>query len=370
MEITNVLRCNIRGRRSDLKGLDYKNKWGTIFRSLVTTIMSSILDELVRRAGTRQLDFSMNRSERIPRIPRPATPRQVAKAEEQLGFPLPPLLRDIYLRVGNGGFGPGCGLFGLASSKPPPNEFHDRTLVQTYTSFRYRSERVRWDEKLLPICTWGCSYFSYLDCALPQAPVMLFDEDSHGHGPWECAFALQAKSFEEWMRRWLEGEDLWKGTSLYGEPKLGYQEAAKDDAPVCLSRTYSVAPDALFEAWLAPKIARRWLFRPPDTRLVRMELNASVAGRFSITVNRAGNESQYSGQYEVIERPRRLVFTLEVSFLFGAASRVSIEVTPVPAGSRLDLTHTGLPGRVVAGPWNHMLDVLGRVLTDRRRATQ
>jgi hypothetical protein len=43
----------------------------------------------------------------------PVTMEELAQAEEQLGFALPALLRRIYLEVGNGGFGPGYGLFAL-----------------------------------------------------------------------------------------------------------------------------------------------------------------------------------------------------------------------------------------------------------------
>lgn len=308
----------------------------------------------------------MERGPLALKIQPPVTPRQIAKAEAQLGFRLPALLRDIYLKVANGGFGPGTGLFGLASSTHAANEFRAWTLAGIYTSFRYRSHRVRWDEKLLPICTWGCTYFSYLDCALPQAPVMLLDENSHGHGPWDCALALQGKSFEEWMRRWLDGEDLWESVGLYGEPKFAFEEEAEDHAPVRLSRNYGVAPEAVFDAWLTPRVARRWLFKGPNFTFVRIEMNARVGGRYSVRLNHADKEIDYSGVYEVIERPHRLVFSVQVPALFKDASRVSIDIAPAPRGSRLDLTHTGLPGRVLIGPWNYMLDTLGRVLTDRQ----
>jgi hypothetical protein len=46
----------------------------------------------------------------------PATLEQVAEDEERLGFSLPALLRQVYLQVGDGGFGPGYGLFSLTAS--------------------------------------------------------------------------------------------------------------------------------------------------------------------------------------------------------------------------------------------------------------
>jgi hypothetical protein len=101
--------------------------------------------------------------------------------------------------------------------------------VDLYDAFRREPTRDEpWGEKLLPICTWGCTYFSYLDCALPQTPVLAVDQNSHGHGPWACAFSLHAHSFEEWMQRWVRGEDLWHSIGLYGEPKFAFEEYADD----------------------------------------------------------------------------------------------------------------------------------------------
>lgn len=154
----------------------------------------------------------------------PITAEDVRGAEANLGFDLPPLLRDIYIGVGNGGVGPGYGLIGIDCGRP----FHpgiSSDLVGLYRSFRRRPSRDEpWAAGLLPICHWGCSYFSYIDCALPAAPVMALDEDSHGHGPWGCAFSLHAASFEEWMERWIGGEVLWKSFNAVGAPKFWFQE--------------------------------------------------------------------------------------------------------------------------------------------------
>lgn len=327
--------------------------------------MSALLDELLRRSHTGQLHTSMD-EDRIANPP--ATGAQIEAAETRLGFALPPLLRRIYSEIGNGGFGPGYGLFPLSGRADDPSGHDGYGVVDLYFSFRYRYSPLgqRWAERLLPICHWGCSYFSYLDCAVPLTPVISLAEDNHGDGPWGCAINLHAQSFEDWMRRWLDGEDLWQSFGAHGEPIFYKEEYADDDAPVRLSRSYSVAPEALFEAWLTPSLARRWLFIGPDAELVHAEVDARVGGRYSICVNQAGKEIEYSGAYETIERPGRLAFSLQAGALLQGTSRVSVEVTPIPGGSRLDLTHTGLPGRVVGGPWNHMLDALGRVLTDRR----
>src|SRR5437588_8306477 len=68
-----------------------------------------------------------------PRIYPPATPVMVGSAEQALGFALPPVLRRIYLEVGNGGFGPGYGLIGV-----PGGAVDDtgHNIVELYQGFR------------------------------------------------------------------------------------------------------------------------------------------------------------------------------------------------------------------------------------------
>ena len=185
----------------------------------------SLVAELQRRGRTGALATSMD-SAPCSLYP-PATAEQIARTETLLGFALPPLLRDLYREVANGGFGPGYGLIGVEGGAPAYEGTRDTNIVFLYKSFLHTPTRNEpWSAKLLPICHWGCDYYSYLDCALPQTPVLAIDQNSHGHGPWGCAFSLHAHSFEEWMQRWADGENLWKTIGLYGEPKFGFEEEA------------------------------------------------------------------------------------------------------------------------------------------------
>lgn len=180
----------------------------------------SILGELARRRDSATLGASMDTGRVYPL----ASAAQIDAAEASLGFQLPPLLRDIYLTIGNGGFGPGYGLIGIDDGAPLHAGGREWRVADLYQAFRLSHTRDEpWGKEMLPVCTWGCTYFSYLDCALPKAPVMALDENSHGHGPWGCAFSLHAASFEEWMDRWLSGENLWATIGLSGEPKFGFE---------------------------------------------------------------------------------------------------------------------------------------------------
>lgn len=156
----------------------------------------------------------------------PATPEHIHRAEDCLGFRLPMLLRDIYLGVGNGGFGPGCGLLGIEGGHSFRSGGERYDAVSLYQAFRQRREPrgSAWEHGLLPICHWGCCYFSYIECTHPAAPVFAFSEDNHGHGPWGRAFGLHAASFDEWMQRWANGENLWETFNAIGEPIFWFEE--------------------------------------------------------------------------------------------------------------------------------------------------
>lgn len=51
-------------------------------------------------------------------LPAPVDGATPARAEAALGFPLPSLLAELYLRIGDGGFGPAYGLLPLFDSPP------------------------------------------------------------------------------------------------------------------------------------------------------------------------------------------------------------------------------------------------------------
>ncbi len=138
----------------------------------------------------------------------PVKEKAVRNAEESLGFPLPRLLRDLYLEVGNGGFGPGYGIIGLKKGLVT-DEGH--SVVDRYHLDREGDPlcpRWIWPEKLIVICNWGCAMYSCLDCSRLEAPVIRFDPnglDSERCEGWHDAFWIESGSFDIWLTSWLDG---------------------------------------------------------------------------------------------------------------------------------------------------------------------
>ncbi|HWE07109.1 MAG TPA: SRPBCC domain-containing protein [Rhizomicrobium sp.] len=135
---------------------------------------------------------------------------------------------------------------------------------------------------------------------------------------------------------------------------------------VRVAHRYSAPAERVFDAWLDPKTADKWLFATPTGQMTRMEIDPRQGGKFTI-VRRDGEEFEHVGDYVEIDRPRRLVFTFGVPRLSPEFTRVAIEIFPAEPGCELTLAQDG----VLAGyaepsvkGWTMILDSLERALGD------
>lgn len=103
-----------------------------------------------------------------------------------------------------------------------------------------------------------------------------------------------------------------------------------------ITRHFDARAERVFDAWLNPGTAGRWLFATPQGEMVKVDIDARVGGRFCFRDRRDGVDVDHVGQYLEIDRPRRLVFSFGVPKYSEATTRVSIDI--VPAGSGCDLT--------------------------------
>ena len=112
-------------------------------------------------------------------------------------------------------------------------------------------------------------------------------------------------------------------------------------AEITVTRSYAHPPERVFDAWLDPAVAGRFLFATPDGTMVRCEIDARVGGRFHIVERRGDEDADHQGEYLEIARPRRLEFSFGDNLAFGATT-VTVEITPTAAGCDLTLSHRGV----------------------------
>jgi uncharacterized protein YndB with AHSA1/START domain len=115
-------------------------------------------------------------------------------------------------------------------------------------------------------------------------------------------------------------------------------------AEVRVTRRYAASPERVFEAWLDPNIASRFLFATPTGDMIVRDIDARVGGRFELTERRADmGDVRHVGEYLAIEPPSRLAFTFSVPQFDPAVTRVDVEMRAVEGGCELTLTHSDVP---------------------------
>src|SRR5262249_11203731 len=76
-----------------------------------------------------------------------------------------------------------------------------------------------------------------------------------------------------------------------------------------VARRFEASSERVFDAWVDPKLAHRWLFASPASVESDFELDLRVGGRWKIAEGGSRTEYAALGEYLTIERPHRLVFT-------------------------------------------------------------
>jgi uncharacterized protein YndB with AHSA1/START domain len=141
-------------------------------------------------------------------------------------------------------------------------------------------------------------------------------------------------------------------------------------APVVLSvtRDFSAPAERVFDAWLDPADAARFLFATPDGQMIRCDIDPRVGGGFTLTERRAAGDAEHRGRYLEIDRPHRLVFLFAATpAAEGEWTRVTIEIAEATDGCTLTLTHEMDPqwaayeAQTRQG-WTTILENLARIL--------
>lgn len=141
------------------------------------------------------------------------------------------------------------------------------------------------------------------------------------------------------------------------------------DQPIQIrvSRHFDAPVERVFDAWLDPATAGRWLFSTPTGQMQRVDIDARVGGRYVIVERREQGNAEHFGKYLEIDRPRRLVFTLAADEA-SDGDVVTVEIVPDGNGCTLTLIHAlaaewaQYAQRTESG-WNDVLASLARQLS-------
>lgn len=131
--------------------------------------------------------------------------------------------------------------------------------------------------------------------------------------------------------------------------------------------TIRTTAERAFDAWLDPRVAGRFI-AAGDSHDAVLENDPVEGGAYKLTMRDGDRRWEHEGRYVLIDRPRRLVFTWVSLGTKERLSLVTVTVTEVAGGVRVDLTHEGLPddGAVHehAVGWAEIVEALKQQLED------
>ena len=143
-----------------------------------------------------------------------------------------------------------------------------------------------------------------------------------------------------------------------------------------LERVYDAAPETVFDAFTDPDAQKELYADAPDW-VVESTIDLRAGGRWTIEFGPPGGPAAVeTSVFEVVDRPRRLVYTATMRMPDGTSFDTDVEVRfeEEPGGrTRLAMLQTGFPTRrlrdEISGGWPSILDGLARVVAARPGAS-
>jgi len=131
-----------------------------------------------------------------------------------------------------------------------------------------------------------------------------------------------------------------------------------------VSRTINAPAEAIYNAWLDPELLAKFMLPAEGMKPPKIKLDTQEGGRFSILMMVGENEIPHEGEYLVLNPYSQIRFTWESPFSI-EGSTVTINLSKVDAGTKIDLTHIKFPNEESRsnheGGWKNILNLLNNV---------
>jgi uncharacterized protein YndB with AHSA1/START domain len=138
-----------------------------------------------------------------------------------------------------------------------------------------------------------------------------------------------------------------------------------------LQRTFEAAPEVVFDAFTDPG-AQKELYADEPGWIVESQCDLRVGGRWSVVFGPPeGEPARETNLFQVVDRPRRLVYRSTMTMPGGSSFDTSMDVTFEEQNGRtlMTIVQSGFPTAELrddfTGGWTSILDGLERVATAR-----
>lgn len=136
-----------------------------------------------------------------------------------------------------------------------------------------------------------------------------------------------------------------------------------------IERTFDAPVERVFDAWTSEDVLRRWLHGMVGWETPTAEVDLRVGGTIRIVMRdpSGGTEAGATGEYRVVDPPRRLVFTWVWDDQPDQPQLIELELSERDGRTTVSMTNSAIPtdGRLESQErgWHVCYDNLERLLT-------
>ncbi len=111
-----------------------------------------------------------------------------------------------------------------------------------------------------------------------------------------------------------------------------------------IERTFDASAGEVFDAWTSEEVLRRWFRAESGWETPVAEVDLRVGGRLRLVMRNpeAGEDHGATGEYTLVDRPRRLAFTWEWDDQDSERQLIELEFTEVDGATRVRMTSHGI----------------------------
>ena len=131
-------------------------------------------------------------------------------------------------------------------------------------------------------------------------------------------------------------------TQSLGAQAAAVSSEAGGSGAIVVKRSIRATVDELFDAWLDAESLAQWMHPGTGTRST-VSVDARVGGAFEVVMHYPDGPKRHHGEYRVIERNRKLVFTWSSDATHHSETLVTVDFHASLTGTEIVLKHERLP---------------------------